>query len=784
MSTIWNDLRLSVRLLRRGPLFAAAALAAIALSTGANTAVFSLVYSVVLRPLPFPAPERLVSATQFYSSFKETVVTAPVYFDWLDGAAKLASFAAYSIGQYTLTGGEFAESVPVALVSHQFFDVLGAHPESGRTFSAEEDRPGAEGVVVVSRSFWNGRPRRDSLELEGRRYRVIGVMPGEFAFPPAARLWVPLALDPVRGRAGGPVEMVRVIGRLRKGTTAESLTATLAGISARVQGFSAGGRPVVVPLRAWLTGKTQHVWSVLMGVVALVVLIACANVAGLLIARGAVRRGEMAIRLALGAPAGRLVRQLLIESLVLALAGSAIGFGLATVLVRAMLPLIPDAMLAGRPVTLDAAALAFTVGTAFAIALLFGSAPACEVLRRTRKQPVDLRSALVAAEVALSLVLLVAATLMVRSFSALTAVDPGFRPDHVLTLAVTLPAATYREPARQQEFFGGAIDALAALPGVRGAALVSALPFAGNSTGFALASAEGEPPWGAEEALRHRVEPLFISADYFRTMGTPLLEGREFSAGEMTSGGQAVIVNQALARRYFGGGHATGRRIKLGFVESPEPWRSIVGVARDSKRGALEDDVAPTVYRPYVQRNGLRSAGLIVRTAGEPAGLSETARRTLARLDSAVAASDVQTLEQRLDRAMASQKLRSVSSILLALLALAMVTTGLYGVLSYLVAQRTVELGVRMALGAAPGDLFKLVLRRGITLALAGIAAGVLLSLATTQSLRGLLFGVAPADPWILAGASALMLAVSVAASAVPAWRATRTDPMRCLRQE
>jgi predicted permease len=477
------------------------------------------------------------------------------------------------------------------------------------------------------------------------------------------------------------------------------------------------------------------------------------------------------------------VRQLLIESLVLATAGSAAGLALAAVLVRVMLPLVPDAMLAGRPVRVDAPVFVFTAGTALAIALLFGAAPAREALRRTRRRPMELRSMLVAAEVALSLVLLVAATLMARSFSALTAVDPGFRPDHALTLAVTLPAAAYRDQARQFQYFSRSLDALAALPGVRAVTLVSALPFSGSSGGFALASAEGEPPWSSDEGLRHRVEPLFISTDYFRAMGTPLVEGREFSAAEMVSG-RVVIINQALARRYFGAGRATGRRIKLGFVESSEPFLTIVGVARDSRRGALEDDGAPTVYRPYLQRNGLRSAGWIVRTAGDPAALAEPARRTLASLDRAVATSGVQTLEQRLNRSMASQKLRSISAVLLALLALAMVVTGLYGVLSYLVSQRTVELGVRIALGAAPADIFTLVLRRGLALALAGIGAGMLLSLATTQSLQGLLFGVAPGNPWVLAGASALMLAVSAAASAVPAWRATHTDPIRCLRQE
>ncbi len=287
------------------------------------------------------------------------------------------------------------------------------------------------------------------MELDGRSYRVIGMMPATFQFPPGARLWVPLSLDPAREQAGGPVEMVRVIGRINAGVTAPGLTAALAGISARVKGFSAGGRPLVVPLRGWLTGKTQHVWFVLMGVVAIVLLVACANVAGLLVARGAARRGEMAVRMAIGAPASRLVRQLLTESLVLAGAGSALGLAVAKALVRGLLPLIPDSMLAGRPVQLDAPVFLCSAGTAIAIALLFGIAPAREALRLARPQPVELRSLLVVAEVALSLVLLVAATLMVRSFSTLTAVDPGFRAGHTLTVALNLPARPLRIPGQR-----------------------------------------------------------------------------------------------------------------------------------------------------------------------------------------------------------------------------------------------------------------------------------------------------------------------------------------------
>ncbi len=766
MSTLLQDLRVSVRMLARSRGFAAAAIGIIALASGAGTAVFSLVYSVILRPLPFPSPAQLVSITQFYPTFKENVVTAPVYLDWQDGASRLASMAAYSIGDYTLTGGDTAENVSAARVSPEFFDCLGVRPVTGRTFTAKE-----AGAVIVSRGFWNGRARRDSLQLDGRVYRVIGEMPASFDFPPGQRLWVPLGLDPVRERSGGPVEMVRVIGRLKPAVTIPGLTAALASISGRVQGFSAGGRPAVVPLRSWLTAKTERLWFVLLGVVVIVLLVACANVAGLLIARGAARRGEMAIRIAIGAPFSRLVRQLLTESLVLSLAGFTVGLGLAFVLVRALLPLVPESMLAGRPVHLDAPVFAVTALTALIIALLFGLAPAREALRTVRRRPLALRSALVAAEVGLSLVLLVCASLMVRSFSALLAVDPGFRVAQTLTFTANLP------PRDQSAFLSASLDALRQLPGVRDAAVVSSLPLTTGQTGFALVSAEGEAPWGSPDALRHRVEPVFVSAGYFDAIGTPLPEGRGFAAGEIGASAQSVIVNRAFARRYFAGASALGRRIKIGLVESPEPWRTIVGVVADAKRASLEEDAAPAVYRPYAQRTNLRSAGFVLHTAGDPAALAGAVRRI-------VVASDVQTMEARLNRSMASQKLRSICAALLALLSLAMVTAGLYGVLSYLVEQRTRELGIRIAVGASPADIFVLVMRRGAVLALTGIAGGGLLSSALSRSLRGLLFGVSPGDPWTLAAASAFLLALALAASLAPARHAIRTDPMHCLRQE
>jgi predicted permease len=598
---------------------------------------------------------------------------------------------------------------------------------------------------------------------------------------------------------GGPVQLIRVVGRLAKGTTSEALSTSLQTISGRSrQSWATGSRVVILPLHIWLTGKTQQVWFILLGAVVAVLLIACGNIAGLLMARSADRRQEMAIRLALGAPVVRLRQQLLTESLVLGLAGSITGLACAAILLHALLPLIPDSMLAGRAVHLDGPVFVFTTLVAFVTGLLFGGVTTRDSskvdLSDSLKQgshttmptgrSVRMSSGLVSAEIALSMALVVTACLMARSFLALTSVDPGFRPDHLLTFSVNLPSASYRDVDRQRRFYGRAIEAAATLPGIQSAGLVSALPFSAAGAGRALVSVEGEPPWGAQDAQRHRVDSLYISADYFRTMGIALLDGRTLASGEMTQQSQAVVINESMARRFFGRASAVSHRLKTGLAESPAPWMTVISVVRDSKRTALDDDVAPTFYRPYQASTGLRSAGFVLRSMTAPESLSGAVRRAFAALDPEVAISDSQSMERRLSGSIASQRLRSIASALLALLAVAIVLAGLYGLLSYIVSQRTIELGLRIALGAQPTSIFGLVLRKGLTLAFAGTVVGVPLSIATSRFLKGLLFSVTAVDPLTLVIAALGMLAITAAACAAPASRATRTDPRRCIRQE
>ena len=758
-----------LRPLLRAPAFTATALAAIALATGASTAVFSLVYSVVLRPLPFPDPAHLYSVTQFYPSANQNIVPSPVYFDWRDRVSAPARMAAYSMGDYTWSAGDVAERLPAAMVTAGFFDVLAVHPARGRTFTAAEDRPGSDAVALVAEGFPAAPGSR--ITLDGRPYTVIGTLAPASQFPPGVKVWVPLALDPVRERSGGPMQLVRVIARWHRAPALSPAD---------------GARLVVTPLQTWLTARTRTLWYVLMGAVTLVLLIACGNVAGLLIARGAARRREMAIRLSLGAPASRLARQLLAESLALAVAGSAVGFALALALLHALLPLLPDALLAGRPVALDAPVFAFTVIVALVTALVSGIAPAREAARvdvaESLKQApttatarhLGLRSFLIAGEIALSLALLSGAALMVRSFSTLSAVDPGFHAEGTLAASLNLP------DTRHQPYLAAALEKAAALPGVRAAGLTSVLPFSPGGVSLALISAEDQPTWGASEAERHRVQTVFAGGDVFRALGIPLREGRAWAANDTN----AAVINETLARRFFGTPHAAGRRIKTGLAESPNPWITVVGVVGDTKLSALDEDFPATLFRPYPQAPNLRAMGLVLRTDADPAALALPLRRALARLDATVAVSGVEPIERRLSASMASPRLRSVAASLLAALALLIAMAGLYGVLSYIVAQRASELGIRIALGATRAAIFRLVLGRGMLLAAAGIGAGLLLSLATARFLRGLLFHLAPWDPLTLAGAALAMLAVAAAASVAPAFRATRTDPIRCLRQE
>ncbi|HTX40043.1 MAG TPA: ADOP family duplicated permease [Bryobacteraceae bacterium] len=771
-----KPLSTTLRPLLHAPGFTATAVAAIALATGASTAVFSLAYSVVLRPLPFPDPSHLYSVSQFYPSFNQNIVPSPVYLDWRDrvatSAEQTARIAAYSMGDYTYSGGAAdgpAERLPAAMVSADFFRVLGVSPVRGRTFTAAEDFPGSDAVALVREGF--PTPPGSAIALDGRRYIVIGTLPAAFAFPPGVRVWVPLALDPVRERSGGPMQLVRVIARWRR---APALTA------------AEGARLVVTPLQTWLTGRTRTLWFVLLGAVTLVLLIACTNVAGLLIARGAARRREMAIRLALGAPAARLARELLAESLALSVAGSAVGFVLGSVLVHGLLPLLPDALLAGRPVVLDAPVFLFAAAIALATALASGIAPAREAARvdvaESLKQApttatarhLGMRSLLIAGEIALSLALLSSAALMVRSFATLAAVDPGFQPQGVLAASLNLP------DTRHQPYLAAALEQAAALPGVRAAGLLSALPFSPGGVSRALISAEGEPPWGAADAERHRVETILVGGEAFRALGLPLRRGR----GLLPRDTDAAVVNETLARRFFGTPQAVGRRIKTGLAESPSPWITIVGIVGDAKLSALDEYVPATLFRPYQQAQNLRAMGLVLRSDGDPAGLALPLRRALARLDATVAVSGIEPIEQRLSASMASPRLRSVAASLMAGMALIIAMAGLYGVLSYIVAQRAAELGIRIALGAGPAAIFRLVLGRGLALAGGGIGAGLLLSLAAGRFLRGLLFELAPWDPLTLGSAAVAMLAVAAAASFAPALRATRTDPIRCLRQE
>ncbi|MGH9720378.1 MAG: ABC transporter permease [Bryobacteraceae bacterium] len=782
----------AARTLRRSPAFAASIILAIALGTGANTALFSVIHSVVLKPLPFPEPQRLLALTEYYPQLKQSLVVSPVFLDWRDQTKTLERVAAYGLGDFTLTSGETAEKIQAGTVSHDFFPLLGVAPQIGRFFSPGDDRSGAARVAILSADLFQRRFGADplvigkSITLDGRPYQVIAVAPASFRFPQYVDMWLPLALDPVRERQGGMIQLIRVIGRMRHDKTIEAVAAELAAISQQtgrgMPSKPAGSQIRVVPLQEWMVGGLRNGWLVLMGSVFLILLIACSNIAGILLARAAFRRPEIAIRRALGAGTAHLVRQLLTESLVLTGAGALLGLLLAVWAVHAIHSIVPANLTAGRPLTLDATVLLFTALTATGVALFFGLAPALD-LRRTRSVS-RVRAAFVAAQVAFSFALLVAGIAMTRTLGRLQSTNLGFDATNLLTFSLQLPSSGYRQIDRQTAFFGTALDHLRATPGIRAVTFASAVPFAGAPPARAIITAQGENAWTPGQGERHRVEINFVDKSYWATFGIPFLEGRAFDHFDEAAQSTAVVINRSLRDRFFPGRLAAGQKIKLGFAEAPAPWLTIAGVVEDARYTALDQEPGPMIYRPYRTASSFRFATLALRSDSDPALLVESARRVIARLDRGVPLASAKTMEQRLSEWIAPQRLRALLLGALALLAVMMAASGLYGLIAYIAAQSRGPIAIRIALGATSGNILRMIVWRASALALAGLAAGLAVSWAGARFLATLLFGVSPMDPLSLFWAACLLLAVMLGASLAPAYRASQTDPMACLKQE
>jgi putative ABC transport system permease protein len=808
MNTFLQDLRYAVRMLRQTPVFTAVAVLTLALGIGANSAIFSIVDTVLLRPLPYQDPERLVVVWEKPPGGRRNSVSAANFLDWRDQNKVFEHLVAIGFGSFNLSGGEQPEQVSGMRVSAAYFQMLGARPALGRAFLGEDDRPGAQRVVIFSYGLWLRRFGADpkvvgqAITMDGEKYIVVGVMPAQFRFVAGPELWTPIALDPAK--AARDFHYLIPVGRLKPGVTLEQARAEMGGIARNIERAypksNQGWGVTIEPLHSSLVEPLRQSILVLFGAVGFVLLIACVNVANLLLAKAAARHREIAIRASLGAGRFRLIRQLLTESVLLALIGGVLGVLLAVWLVTIVPAVLPQFLTSAlAPIAVDGRVLLFALAVSLATGLLFGLAPAWrssslnlhETLKEasrgsTRGSGGRFRGALVASEVALSLVLLIAAGLMIRSLFSMTQVKPGFRPENVLTMRLTLPQSRY--PAAQQVrlFYRQMLDRVAALPGVRAAGLSSSLPLQGWSFGMPF-EIEGQAPRPKAELPAAHFQ--MVSPGYFRAQGIALRKGREFTERDNEAGPPVALVNETFVRRYLANEEPLGKRVRVEALISgqqklgpPIAWE-IVGVIGEVKVSSLRSDGEAEIYVPCWQSTWPGSA-LSIRTATEPMSLAQAVRTAIQSVDKDLPVTGVRTMEQVVAASVTQPRFFAGLITVFAGLALLLAALGIYGVMSYAVTQRTHEMGIRAALGARQRDLLRMVVGQGMLLAAIGLAIGLAGAFGLTRLLTSLLFGVSATDPLTFIAVSLLLAAVAFAASYLPARRAARVDPMVALRYE
>jgi putative ABC transport system permease protein len=805
MNAFWQDLRYGLRVLAKHPGFTFIAVLTLALGIGANTAIFSVVNALLLRPLPFDNLDRIVAVFEKTSEAPRNEAAAANYFDWRDQNQVFEHIGMYRWWGTNLTGVDMPERVQGFLITANFFDVLGARPALGRGFTPEEEQPGQDRVVILNHGFWQRRFGGDPgiigrpVSLDGVIRTVVGIMPPDYNYPPGGELLAPLALTPQQKQSRRNHTYLAV-ARLKPGVSIEQARTEMDAIAGRLEQqypqTNTGWGAAVFPLLDHTVRLYHQALLVLLCAVGFVLLIACANLANLMLARATGREKEIAIRAALGARRQRIIRQLLTESVVLAVIGGAVGTLLALWGVEMLKSAMPGEIVRFIPgwmkINIDSQALAFTFALSVLTGLAFGLMPALAAsrpdLNATLKEGGKssagfhrrrLRSALAVAEIAISLVLLVGAGLMVKSFLRLITTDPGFNPERVLTMELLLQRARYGEEALRADFFRRLLQRVEALPGVETAGVVSHLPLGGSnaSAGF-LIEGRPEPPPGQGLDGRYRV----CSPRYFEALGIRLLRGRSFTEQDREGAMPVVIVNETLARRHWPNEDAVGNRIRFSGDPARNPWMTIVGVIRDVKH-TLDSEVKPEYYLPHAQ-DAWGSMSLVVRAKSEPTALAPAIRNEVLAMDKDQPVFMIRTMEQVRVQSVLVQRFAAVALGIFATMALILAMIGIYGVMSYAVAQRTHELGVRLVLGARPGDVLRLVLGQGLKLTLAGVVIGLIAAFALTRLISRLLFDVSATDPLTFIAITALLTIVALLSCWIPARRATRVDPMVALRYE
>ncbi|HKP87943.1 MAG TPA: ABC transporter permease [Blastocatellia bacterium] len=805
MTSLWQDVRYALRMLAKNPGFAIIAVLALTLGIGADTAIFSVVNSVLLRPLPYDESDRLVFLSERSPVLEGMSIAYPNFVDWRDQNDVFENIGVFRRQNFNLTGSGEPERLIGGQVSADLFDVLKVEAAIGRVFINDEDKPDASPVAVLSHALWQRKFGGDpnildqSITLDGRPYTVIGIMSADFLPPRQADLWTPVgqvSRDPGWVNRGNHPGLYGV-ARLKPGVTLdqarEAMDIVATNLEKQYPDSNTGNRVTLAPLLDQYVRNIRPALWVLLGAVGLVLLIACANVANLLLARATARQKEIAIRTALGASRWRIVRQLLTESILLAVAGGSLGLLLANWGVKLIVAISPNSIPRSREISLDNRVLVFTIAVSALTGIIFGLVPALQMSKPDLNETLKdagrgstsrrhiARSVLVVAEVALTLVLLVGAGLMIRSFVRLQQVDPGFNYDNLLTFTITLPQRKYPEDQQKINFFEQLSERLRGLPGVETVGLTSGLPLGNNGwqTSFVI---DGQPP--PEPGKMPLTEAAVASPDYFQSIGIAVLKGRNFTEQDTKDAGRVALIDEEFAKRYWPDEDPIGKRYRAGGSDPRNPLIEVVGVVRRVKMDGLnQDSNRVQSYYPFRQLPG-GGMTLTVKTTGDPMSIVSASRQQVLSLDADQPLYNVNTMQQLRADSIAPQRLNLMLFGIFGAVALILAAVGIYGVMAYTVTQRTHEIGIRMALGAQPSSVLGLVIRQGMSLAVAGLGIGIIGAWLATRVMSSFLFGISATDTVTFIAVPVVLAAVALAACAFPARRATKVDPMIALRYE